>query len=88
MAAGYSAAQVRAAEAPHLAAGEPLMLRAAAALAEVIRRESARSDAAGGPVVLLVGSGDNGGDALFAGAELAGDGMAVTAIPADRKSVV
>lgn len=85
MAAGYSAAQVRAAEAPHLAAGEPLMLRAAAALAEVIRRESARSDAAGGPVVLLVGSGDNGGDALFAGAELTGDGMAVTAIPASER---
>ncbi|MDR6907003.1 hydroxyethylthiazole kinase-like uncharacterized protein yjeF [Agromyces sp. 3263] len=82
---GYSAEQVRAAEAPHLAAGEPLMLRAAAALAGVIRREAGRSDAAGGPVVLLVGSGDNGGDALFAGAELAGDGMAVTAIPASER---
>jgi hydroxyethylthiazole kinase-like uncharacterized protein yjeF len=85
MAAGYSAAQVRAAEAPHLAAGEPLMLRAAAALAGVIRREARRSDAAGGPVVLLVGSGDNGGDALFAGAELAGDGIAVVAIPASER---
>ena len=33
MVVGYSAAQVRAAEAPHLAAGEPLMRRAATALA-------------------------------------------------------
>ena len=61
------------------------MLRAAAALAGVIRREEGRSDAAGGPVVLLVGSGDNGGDALFAGAELAGDGIAVIAIPAAER---
>ena len=82
---GYSAAQVRAAEAPHLAAGEQLMLRAAAALAGVIRREAGRSDAAGGPVVLLVGSGDNGGDALFAGAELAGDGIAVVAVAASER---
>jgi NAD(P)H-hydrate epimerase len=82
---GYSAAQVRAAEAPHLAAGEPLMLHAAAALAAVLRRELARSDAAGAPVVLLVWSGDNGGDALFAGAELAGDGIPVIAIPSSDR---
>ena len=65
----YTAAQVRAAEAPLLAAGEPLMRRAAAALAAVVRRELA-----GGfdpRVLVLVGSGDNGGDALFAAAELA-----------------
>jgi hydroxyethylthiazole kinase-like uncharacterized protein yjeF len=81
MALGYSAAQVRAAEAPHLAAGEPLMRRAAAALAAVLRRVLAESSAPTGPVVLLVGSGDNGGDALFAGAELAADGLVVIAIP-------
>ena len=76
MIVGYSAAQVRAAEAPHLAAGEPLMRRAAAALAAVLRRVLARDRGPpAGPVVLLVGSGDNGGDALFAGAELAGDGV-------------
>jgi len=80
MVAGYSAAQVRAAEAPHLAAGEPLMRRAAAALASVIRRVLAETGAMTGPVVLLVGSGDNGGDALFAGAELARDGVEVAAI--------
>lgn len=81
MVAGYSAAQVRAAEAPLLAAGEPLMRRAAAALAATLRRVLDERGATGGLVVLLVGSGDNGGDALYAGAELAGEGVAVTAIP-------
>lgn len=85
MVAGYSAAQVRAAEAPHLAAGEPLMRRAAAALASVIRRILTESGAGTGPVVLLVGSGDNGGDALFAGAELAADGVRVMAIPTSER---
>ncbi len=80
MIAGYSAAQVRAAEAPHLAAGEPLMRHAAAALAVVLRRVLRESDAPTGPVVLLVGSGDNGGDALYAGAELADEGVEVVAI--------
>jgi len=37
MIVAYSAAQIRAAEEPHLAAGEPLMERAAGALAEKIR---------------------------------------------------
>jgi hydroxyethylthiazole kinase-like uncharacterized protein yjeF len=83
--AGYSAAQVRAAEAPHLAAGEPLMRRAATALAVVLRRVLRETDAQAGPVVLLVGSGDNGGDALYAGAELANEGVEVIAIrTADR----
>jgi NAD(P)H-hydrate epimerase len=85
MTAGYSAAQVRAAEAPHLAAGEPLMRRAAAALASVIRRVLAEAVETSGPVVLLVGSGDNGGDALFAGAELAAEGVLVVAIPTSER---
>lgn len=80
MVAGYSAAQVRAAEAPHLASGEPLMRRAAAALAVVLRRVLREVDAPAGPVVLLVGSGDNGGDALYAGAELANERVEVIAI--------
>jgi hydroxyethylthiazole kinase-like uncharacterized protein yjeF len=82
---GYSAAQVRAAEAPLLAAGEPLMRRAAAALARGIRRELEAAGAVAGPVVLLVGSGDNGGDALFAGAELRGGGVTVLAIPTSER---
>lgn len=108
---GYTAAQVRAAERPLLEAGEPLMQRAAAALADEIAglldppllpgsfRDSATgggaavsrettpgrewgageaADAAARPlVVVLAGSGDNGGDALFAGAHLAGRGADV-----------
>ncbi|WP_350346889.1 NAD(P)H-hydrate epimerase [Agromyces sp. G08B096] len=81
MVAGYSAAQVRAAEAPHLAAGEPLMRRAASALAAAVRRELRATDAPAGPVLVLAGTGDNGGDALFAAAELADEGVEVTAVP-------
>jgi NAD(P)H-hydrate epimerase len=67
----YLSAQVRAVEAPLLAAGEPLMMRAAAALADVVREELA--DAADPRVLVVAGSGDNGGDALFAAASLALD---------------
>ena len=76
---GYTAAQVRAAEAPLLAAGEPLMRRAASALAaEMERLLRVRADAASQPlVVVLAGSGDNGGDALYAGARLATGGADV-----------
>lgn len=65
----YSAAQVRAAEAPLLAAGVPLMARASAVLADVV------ADALGGTpsprILVLAGPGDNGGDALYAAAALA-----------------
>ncbi len=67
----YTAAQVRAAERPLLEAGIPLMRRAAGALAAIaaeLVRESASPR-----VLVLVGSGDNGGDALYAAADLAGD---------------
>ena len=64
----YTAAQVRAAEKPLLDAGEPLMRRAAAALAKVAAGELTPD---GGRVLVLAGSGDNGGDALFAAAHLA-----------------
>ena len=79
---GYSAEQVRAAEAPHLAAGEPLMQVAAAGLAAVIRDELAELEdlATAADVLLLVGSGNNGGDALFAGAELAASGCRVAVV--------
>ncbi|MCR2827756.1 NAD(P)H-hydrate epimerase [Microbacterium sp. zg.Y909] len=72
----YTAAQVRAAEAPLLAAGEPLMDRAAAALATVLRRELTP----GGRVLVLAGRGDNGGDALLAAAALAGEGVGVVVL--------
>ena len=64
----YTAAQVRAAEKPLLDAGEPLMLRAAATLARVAAGELG---ADGGRMLVLAGSGDNGGDALFAASHLA-----------------
>ncbi|RCV54554.1 NAD(P)H-hydrate epimerase, partial [Marinitenerispora sediminis] len=56
-----------------------LMARAAAGLAAVVARVLPR--VYGSRVVLLVGSGDNGGDALFAGARLARRGAAVRAVP-------
>jgi hydroxyethylthiazole kinase-like uncharacterized protein yjeF len=80
---GYTTDEVRAAEAPLLAAGVPLMARAAGALADVVSSElSSRGvrvrDAR---VLLLVGSGNNGGDTLHAGALLAGRGAHVSYLP-------
>ncbi len=94
----WSAADVRAAEKPLLDAGLPLMERAAFALAAVVRRDLARRHAVAGPdgelrdgsvhgarVALLVGPGNNGGDALHAGAFLARRGLAVAAyLASDR----
>jgi NAD(P)H-hydrate epimerase len=85
----WTAAQIRAAEKPHLDAGEPLMQRAADGLAGVVRdllrASSASRGGRAGRVLLLVGSGNNGGDALFAGASLAAEivpaGGAVTVVP-------
>ena len=77
---GWTAEQVRKAKAPLLAAGEPLMLRAAAALAEVVRdvlRDRGAPVEEGPGILVLAGSGDNGGDALFAAAELAQQGARV-----------
>jgi NAD(P)H-hydrate epimerase len=76
---GYTAAQVRAAEQPLLDAGTPLMRQAAAALAAELRSLSPDR------VLLLVGTGDNGGDALYAGAELAADGVSVVALPVGER---
>ncbi|RBY80163.1 bifunctional ADP-dependent NAD(P)H-hydrate dehydratase/NAD(P)H-hydrate epimerase [Blastococcus sp. TF02-09] len=76
----YAAAEVRAAEEPLLAATPQgtLMQRAAAGLATVGGR--LLGTVYGRRVVLLAGSGNNGGDALFAGARLAGRGARVTAV--------
>ncbi|WP_265520664.1 bifunctional ADP-dependent NAD(P)H-hydrate dehydratase/NAD(P)H-hydrate epimerase [Oerskovia flava] len=89
----WSVADVRAAEEPLLAAGVPLMVRAAFALATITARDLAhrRSVVApdggrrdgrvtGARVVALVGAGNNGGDTLFAGAYLARRGVHVEAI--------
>ncbi len=81
---GYGADQIRAAERPHLDAGEPLMKRAAEGLARVVAEllddPAVRPGDGPGSVLLLVGSGDNGGDALFAGARLAAAGRRVAVL--------
>lgn len=79
----YTADEVRAAEAPLLAAGVPLMARAASGLADAVAAELSRL---GVPlhearILLLVGSGDNGGDTLHAGALLAARGADVDYVP-------
>jgi len=78
---GYTVAQIRAAEAAAMAVLGPdvLMQRAAAGLATAVLRRLRGGGAYGARVLLVVGSGNNGGDALFAGSRLAGRGVAVTA---------
>lgn len=82
----WSVDAVRRAEAAALALAPEgaLMQRAAAALAT--RTAALLRDRAGGVagrrVVLLVGAGNNGGDALWAGARLARRGARVDAVPA------
>lgn len=77
----YSVEQVRAVEAVALQreGDATLMRRAANAVARVVAERVVRPHP-GRRVVLLVGSGNNGGDALFAGAGLRRRGMAVTAV--------
>jgi ADP-dependent NAD(P)H-hydrate dehydratase / NAD(P)H-hydrate epimerase len=78
--AAYDADAVRAAEQPLLVAQPDgtLMARAAAGLARVCAQ--LLGGAYGARVLLLVGSGNNGGDALHAGALLAGRGAKVDAL--------
>uniref|UniRef100_A0AAU2JRX2 Bifunctional NAD(P)H-hydrate repair enzyme n=1 Tax=Streptomyces sp. NBC_00049 TaxID=2903617 RepID=A0AAU2JRX2_9ACTN len=83
MRTAYSVETVRAAE-RELMARLPegaLMQRAAAGLAAVCA--GLLGKVYGARVVLLVGPGDNGGDALYAGARLARRGAGVTAVPMD-----
>jgi ADP-dependent NAD(P)H-hydrate dehydratase / NAD(P)H-hydrate epimerase len=79
----YTVAEVRAAEEPLLAATPEatLMLRAATGLATVCLELLGRAH--GRRVTALVGAGNNGGDALFAGAHLARRGARVTAVLLD-----
>jgi NAD(P)H-hydrate epimerase len=81
---GYTSDQVRAAEAPSLAKGVPLMKRAAAGLAEAVR---SLLPATGGTVLVLAGSGNNGADALYAAAELAEAGTSVSVVLASDHAV-
>ncbi|MFI9269257.1 NAD(P)H-hydrate dehydratase [Kitasatospora sp. NPDC052896] len=76
----HTVEEVRAAEA--LLAGQPLMDRAVAGLAASCAKllTERRGRVYGSRVLVLAGSGDNGGDALFAGARLARRGAAVSAV--------
>ncbi len=86
----YTAAAVRAAEQPLLAAGQglDLMHRASHGLsAGVITTLRARGRRLyGAKIMLLVGSGNNGGDALFAGALLCARGASATAFLASPRT--
>lgn len=77
----HSASEVRAAEAPLLAAGVPLMRQAARAVALAVVRaiRGAGQRVTGSAVLALVGGGNNGGDALWAAADLARRGVQVHA---------
>ncbi|WP_200258929.1 NAD(P)H-hydrate dehydratase [Streptomyces sp. HSG2] len=81
MRTAYSVETVRAVESDAMAAlpEGTLMSRAAAGLAAACADLLGR--VYGSRVVLLVGTGDNGGDALHAGARLARRGAGVTAVP-------
>src|SRR4051795_7644024 len=64
-----------------------LMQRAAGGLAAVLTEELRRRSGTvyGAPVLILVGPGNNGGDALFAGARLAARGADVRAVRCLRR---
>jgi ADP-dependent NAD(P)H-hydrate dehydratase / NAD(P)H-hydrate epimerase len=87
----YSVEQVRRAEAALMAELPEggLMQRAVAGLAaECVRvLRGRRTGVYGARVVVVAGSGDNGGDALFAAAALARRGAAVTAVVLDEARV-
>lgn len=82
MRTAYRVETVRAAEAALMARlpEGALMGRAAAGLAAACCSLLGKGRVYGSRVVLLVGSGDNGGDALYAGARLARRGAGVTAV--------
>ena len=80
----YRVAEVRSAEQALMATLPPgtLMARAAAGLARrcALALQDRFGSVYGRQVLLVVGAGDNGGDALYAGARLAARGAAVTAV--------
>ncbi len=82
----YDSDTVRELERPLLDDGVPLMRMAASAAAHVTMTLLDDEDLAveDARVTLLVGAGDNGGDGLYAGAELANEGAHVTAIAVGR----
>jgi hydroxyethylthiazole kinase-like uncharacterized protein yjeF len=84
MRAAYDAATIRAAEEPLLATLPDGLLMQRAATAVARRCAAVLPRCYGARVVLLVGSGNNGADALFAGAVLCRRGAQVHAITASE----
>lgn len=82
----YSADVVRQLERPLLDDGVPLMRMAASAMARVTLSllDDEDLDVEDARVTVLAGAGDNGGDGLYAGAELAREGAQVTAVAVGR----
>ncbi|WP_081743403.1 NAD(P)H-hydrate epimerase, partial [Arthrobacter sp. H20] len=84
MLSAYSGSAIRSAEAPLLTAGhgDALMQRAAHGLYAAAAGELIESTGGcyGRTAVVLAGSGNNAGDALFAAARLAGRGVLTTAV--------
>lgn len=82
----YRADTVRQLERPLLDDGVPLMRMAASAAAHVTMSLLDDEDLAveDARITVLAGAGDNGGDGLYAGAELSNEGAQVTAIAVGR----
>lgn len=78
MRAAYRADDIRAAEAPLLAAGVPLMRQAARAVATrtISIARARRAAGLNADILVLVGGGNNGGDGLWAAHDLAQRGLA------------
>ncbi|MGS0688665.1 NAD(P)H-hydrate dehydratase [Nakamurella sp. GG22] len=80
----YTVEQIRAVESAALARhGDGTLMRRASHAIALEVAERLPSPHPGRRVVLLVGSGNNGGDALYAGAFLRGRGMLITAVLLD-----
>ena len=79
----WPVSEIRAAERQVLAGLPDGALMARAARAVTVEAVRMLGFSYGARVVLLVGPGDNGGDALYAGAELSRRGVAVAAVLAD-----
>lgn len=82
----YTSEVVRSLERPFMEEGVPLMRMAADAVSAIARSMLAREgmDQSQAGVVLLAGGGDNGGDGLYACADLAARGYDVTCVATGR----
>lgn len=81
MRTGYPSSHIQLAEQPLLAAGQPLMARAAFGLAQrcaALLKASRSAGLTGARAAILVGPGNNGADALYAAGHLAKYPLAIT----------